>query len=181
MSASLVLSWFISLYQSRAVDAFHTLFLSFQWLLGRVVANKLSYQVNQQMVFCVFITYSYGEVTTRSDWNLRGSATFTDYLEPWCYMYLCGAVALYMQKQQPNKNSTSLCSESQPSLSTIKTKIPSLRSEYQPSLSTNNGLLIYPLRTNDYNTYTYIQETTGSPFLESWTGKVSFVNRTFIQ
>ena len=55
-----------SLSLSRSGDPFHTLFLSFRGLLGRAVANKLLHLVNKKTVYCVFVTSSKSEVTTRS-------------------------------------------------------------------------------------------------------------------
>ena len=86
-----------SLCMSRAVDAFHTLFLFFWQLLRRVVANKLLYQVNQLTVFCVYPFLSwcgYHEVQL----NLKGlglGSTSIDYLGPWCYIRLFDVVALH--------------------------------------------------------------------------------------
>ena len=51
-------------------------------------------------MWSVFIT---GNVTTGPGRNLRGDATFRDYLEPWCYKRLLGA-SLWISKQVRNNN-----------------------------------------------------------------------------
>ena len=62
----------------------------FEW---KVVAIILFYSQTEGVVR-VYVNFSLGEVTTRSDWNLRLSSTHVDLLETWWNKCLCGAVVL---------------------------------------------------------------------------------------
>ena len=80
-SLSLFPRRFISHCISKTVD-------NYQW--GVVVIKLFYLQTNT--VFCVFLTFSHGKVTTGSNWNLMSSATFICPLEIWWYKCLCDAV-----------------------------------------------------------------------------------------
>ena len=84
MSASLVSRRFVlSVYLKQL-----THFILYLSLFGdnseRVVANKLRIKETNGRCF-VFVSFYQGEVTTKSDRNLRGSTTRITYLESWCY------------------------------------------------------------------------------------------------
>ena len=64
------------------------MFLSLQWLLRRVVVNKLFYQWIQKQCFVCTSLFLMARLPRGSDWNLRHSATLIDYLEQWCYTCL---------------------------------------------------------------------------------------------
>ena len=82
---------------SKAVDSVYTLFCLSSVTVKKGSSEWTFVSMNQQCG--VFVTFSYSKVTTGVRLHVRCRVTLIDYLEQWCYVCLCGAVALQMSDE----------------------------------------------------------------------------------